>query len=94
MAIRERQITSSDVAEITLMSPGDIVFLYSDGVYDGNDEDDRPGLERVVRDNRERTAKEICNAILEHALKQDEYFRQIAETDRIDDKTAFIIKYG
>ena len=27
---------SSDVAEITLMSPGDIVFLYSDGVYDGS----------------------------------------------------------
>ena len=32
-----RQINSSDVAEITLMSPGDMLFLYTDGVYDGSD---------------------------------------------------------
>src|SRR5882757_8786009 len=47
MAVRQKQIRSSDVAEIKLMSPGDIVFLYSDGVYDGSDEDDRLKLERV-----------------------------------------------
>jgi serine phosphatase RsbU (regulator of sigma subunit) len=29
------------VAEITLMSPGDILFLYTDGVYDGNDGEER-----------------------------------------------------
>jgi serine phosphatase RsbU (regulator of sigma subunit) len=29
--------TSSDVAEITLMSPGDILFLYTDGLYDVSD---------------------------------------------------------
>jgi serine phosphatase RsbU (regulator of sigma subunit) len=93
MAVRQKQIRSSDVAEIRLMSPGDIVFLYSDGVYDGSDEDDRMKLERVVCDNKERPAKEICNAILQHALKQDEHFRKIGEKDRVDDKTAFIIKY-
>jgi serine phosphatase RsbU (regulator of sigma subunit) len=33
--------STSDVAEITLMSPGDILFLYTDGVYDGSDAQDR-----------------------------------------------------
>src|SRR5260370_13166833 len=41
MALRQRQINSSNIAEITLMSPGDIVFLYSDGVYDGSNKEDR-----------------------------------------------------
>ena len=31
MALRPRQINSSDVAEITLMSPGDMLFLYPTG---------------------------------------------------------------
>ena len=94
MAVRQRQMNSSNIAEITLMSPGDIVFLYSDGVYDGSDEEDRLRLERIVRDHKERGAKEICNAILDYALKRDQYFHQIGEEDRIDDKTAFIIKHG
>src|SRR5436190_18571215 len=38
MRLRRKRMKSSDVAEITLMSPGDIVFLHSDGVYDGSDE--------------------------------------------------------
>jgi serine phosphatase RsbU (regulator of sigma subunit) len=75
------------------MSPGDIVFLYSDGVYDGSDGEDRLRLEKIVRDHKERGAKEVCNAILDDAVKQDEHFRQIGEEDRIDDKTAFIIKH-
>ena len=94
MTVRQRQMNSSNIAEITLMSPGDIVFLYSDGVYDGSDEEDRLRLERIVRDHKERGAKEICNAILDYALKQDQYFHQIGEEDRIDDKTAFIIKHN
>ena len=94
MAVRQRQMNSSNIAEITLMSPGDIVFLYSDGVYDGSDEEDRLRLERIVRDHKERGAKEICNAILDYALKQDQYFHQIGEEDRIDGKTAFIIKHN
>lgn len=94
MAVRQRQINSSNIAEITLMSPGDIVFLYSDGVYDGSDVENRLRLERIVRDHKDRPAKDICNAILDYALKQDEYLQQIGEEDRIDDKTAFIIKHS
>jgi hypothetical protein len=63
-------------------------------VYDGSDQEARLGLERIVRDIKDRPAKEICNAILNYALKQDEYLQQIGEGDRIDDKTAFIIKYS
>ena len=93
MALRQRQINASNIAEITLMSPGDIVFLYSDGVYDGSDEEERLRLERIVRDHKERGAKEICNAILDSALKHDEHLQQAGEQDRIDDKTAVILKH-
>jgi len=92
MKLRKRQVNSSDVAEITLMSPGDILFLHSDGVYDGSDEQDRRQIEQVIREHKNEPAREICNAILKHAVKQDEYLQQIGEVDRIDDKTVFIIK--
>ena len=52
MSLRKRQVNFSDVAEITLMSPGDILFLYTDGVYDGSDEQDRLQIERVIRDHK------------------------------------------
>ena len=94
MMVRKRLVNSSDVAEITLMSPGDILCLYTDGVYDGSDEQDRGRLERVIAEHRNEPAKEICNAILGCALEDDEQLRQIGEQDRIDDKTAFIIKHG
>jgi serine phosphatase RsbU (regulator of sigma subunit) len=94
MKLRKRLVSFSDVAEITLMSPGDIIFLYTDGVYDGSDEQDRRHLERVIREHKNEPAKEICNAILGYAVQQDEHLRQIGEQDRIDDKTAFIIKHG
>jgi serine phosphatase RsbU (regulator of sigma subunit) len=93
MAVRQRQINSSDVAEIALMNLGDIVFLYSDGVYDGSDGQGRLRLECIIRDHQERPAKDICHAILDYALKQDEHLQQIGEEDRIDDKTVFIIKH-
>ena len=64
MALRTRQIDSSDVAEITLMSPGDMLFLYTDGVYDGSDEQDRLQIEQVIREHKTEPAREICNAIL------------------------------
>ncbi len=92
MALRQRQMNSSDVAELTLMSPGDILFLYSDGVYDGVDEEVRPRLEQVFREHKRESAREICNAILQHAVKQDDHLRKMGEEDRIDDKTAFVIK--
>jgi serine phosphatase RsbU (regulator of sigma subunit) len=94
LTLRPRRANTSDVAEITLMSPGDILFLYTDGVYDGSDMEERQHLEAVMRDNYWRSAKEICNALLEHAAKDDDHLRQIGEPDRIDDKTVFIIKRG
>jgi serine phosphatase RsbU (regulator of sigma subunit) len=36
---------SSDVAELALISPGDILFLYTDGVYDGTDRQERRQIE-------------------------------------------------
>jgi serine phosphatase RsbU (regulator of sigma subunit) len=74
------------------MSPGDIFFLYSDGVYDGSDKEERRQLENVMREHNQLTTKDICNALLEYALKRDDRLRQIGEEDRIDDKTVFIIK--
>ena len=92
MALRTRRISSSDLAEITLMSPGDLLFLYTDGVYDGSDEQDRLQIEQVIREHKDQSARDICNAILQYAIKQDEHLQQITEDDRIDDKTVFIIK--
>src|SRR5580698_10584656 len=89
---RQRRANSSDVAELTLLSPGDIFFLYSDGVYDGSDKEERRQLENVMREHNRQTPKDMCNALLEYALKRDDRLRQIGEKDRIDDKTVFIIK--
>src|SRR5260370_530198 len=83
---------SADVAELTLMSPGDIFFLYTDGVYDGSGKEERQQLQNVMREHNQLPAKDICNALLEYALKRDDRLRQIGEEDRIDDKTVFIIK--
>src|SRR5712675_1516809 len=89
---RQRRANSSDVAELTLMSPGDILFLYTDGVYDGSDKEERQQLENVMRDHYVLSARDICNALLEYAVKKDDHLRQINEQDRIDDKTVFIIR--
>jgi serine phosphatase RsbU (regulator of sigma subunit) len=89
---RPNQISSSDLEEITLMGRGDIIFLYTDGVYDGSDEQDRQEIEQIVEKYKREPAKEICNAILEYAVRNDDHLRQIGEPDRIDDKTVFIIK--
>lgn len=94
MQSRTREVSPSDIAEITLMSPGDIVFLYTDGVFDGTDEQQQQNLEAVMRDHYRQSAKEICAALMECALKNDEALRQRGEDDVIDDKTVFIIKRG
>jgi serine phosphatase RsbU (regulator of sigma subunit) len=91
LQFRQRASTS-DVAEITLMSPGDILFLYTDGVYDGSDAQDRGKLEAVMREHCLLSAKDICNALLEFAASKDDYLLQTGEEDQIDDKTVFIIK--
>jgi serine phosphatase RsbU (regulator of sigma subunit) len=89
---REGNAKPSDVAELTLLSPGDIFLLYTDGVYDGSDKEERQQLEGVMRERYRQPAKEICNALLEYAVNKDVRLRQIGEPDRIDDKTVFIIK--
>jgi serine phosphatase RsbU (regulator of sigma subunit) len=89
---RQQRANSSEVAELTLMSPGDILFLYTDGVYDGSDKEERQQLENVMRDHHVLSSKDICSALLEYAVKKDDHLRQISEQDRIDDKTVFIIR--
>jgi serine phosphatase RsbU (regulator of sigma subunit) len=92
MSFRRMQASASDVAEITLINPGDILFLYTDGVFDGTDDDEREEIEAVVAQQCFQPAKDICNAVLEHAIKRDDHLREIGEQDRIDDKTVLIIK--
>jgi len=90
--LQEDNGNSSDLTELTLLSPGDIFVLYTDGVYDGSDKEERQQLEGVMRDHYRQPAKEICNAVLEYTVKKDDRLRQMGEQDRIDDKTVFIIK--
>ncbi len=90
--IRQREFHTSDVAEITLMSPGDILVLYSDGVYDGSDQEARELLEAVLREHYREPARDICNALLDCAVKQDGYLRESGDEALIDDKTVFIVK--
>ena len=92
MQFRQRELNSSDIAEITLMSPEDILVLYTDGVYDGSDEHVREQLELVLREHYRQPAKDICNALLDFAVKQDDHLRQNDDESLIDDKTVFIIK--
>ncbi|HEY6804912.1 MAG TPA: PP2C family protein-serine/threonine phosphatase [Pyrinomonadaceae bacterium] len=92
MKLRPRDANSSDIAEITLMNAGDILFLYTDGVYDGTDDEDRERLESVLRDHHQQSARDICNLLLENATRNDDHLRQIGEERRIDDKTVLIIK--
>jgi serine phosphatase RsbU (regulator of sigma subunit) len=92
MHLRQRAANFSDVAELTLIRPGDSLFLYTDGVYDGSDQEERETLESVMRKHGRLPAKEICKVLLEYALEKDEQLKRIHEEDRIDDKTVFVIK--
>jgi len=89
---REKRVSSSDVAELTLLSPGDLFLLYTDGVYDGSDKEERRQLEGVMREHYRQPAKAICNALLDYAVQRDDRLRKTGEQERIDDKTVFIIK--
>ena len=92
MDFRQAELDASDLGQITLMSPGDILVLYTDGVYDGSDQQGRELLEAVMREHYRQSARDICNAVLDHAIKRDEWLRQNGEADMIDDKTVLIIK--
>jgi serine phosphatase RsbU (regulator of sigma subunit) len=92
MQIRRKRVSLSDIAEITLMNPGDLLFLYTDGVYDGADTTARKELEALLREHCLQSAKDICNVLLDYALKNDAVLQLRGEQDLIDDKTVFIIK--
>ena len=47
---------------------------------------------QVLREHYRHPARDICNALLDHAVRQDEILRANGEDDEIDDKTVFIIK--
>src|SRR5215469_10282037 len=64
---RKRRVKSADLADLTLLSPGDIFVLYTDGVYDGSDKEERQQLEGVMREQYRQPAKEICNALMDYA---------------------------
>ncbi len=92
MQFRPRELNASDVAELTLMSPGDILVLYTDGVYDGSDDDVREQLESILSKHGTESAKAICGALLDYAARQDDGLRQNGDEALIDDKTVFVIK--
>jgi serine phosphatase RsbU (regulator of sigma subunit) len=92
LEFRQRPASSSDVGELNLMSPGDILFLYTDGVYDGSDKEERRKLESIMDKNCLSTAKQMCSALLEYAVKRDDRLRATDQEYKIDDKTVFIIK--
>ncbi|HKD92395.1 MAG TPA: PP2C family protein-serine/threonine phosphatase [Terriglobales bacterium] len=92
LTFRQTEFDSSDIGEITLMSPGDILLLHTDGVYDGSDPQAREQLEAVLRECYSQPAREICNALLDYAVKQDDHLRANGEAALIDDKTVFIVK--
>lgn len=89
---RKREFGPSDVAEITLINPGDILVLYTDGVYDGSDDQGRAQLEAILQQHHNQSARDICNAIMDYAVRQDDLLRQNGEENLIDDKTVFIVK--
>jgi serine phosphatase RsbU (regulator of sigma subunit) len=89
---RQRRANSSDVADLTLIRPGDSLFLYTDGVYDGSDQEEREKLEPLMRKHCRLPAKDLCKALLEYALEKDDQLKKTHEEDRIDDKTVFVIK--
>jgi serine phosphatase RsbU (regulator of sigma subunit) len=92
MHFRQRPADYSDIAEIALINPGDILFLYTDGVYDGSDEEVRHDLEALMRDHCLLSPKDISNAALQYAVRRDAHLSDTGEQDVIDDKTVFIIK--
>jgi serine phosphatase RsbU (regulator of sigma subunit) len=92
MHMRQQPAERTEIADITLISPSDILFLYTDGVYDGSDEDDRRKLADLMRAHASLSAKEICAAVMKYAVERDAQLRDSGEPDVVDDKTVFIIK--
>lgn len=89
---RANRLNASDITELRLISPGDILFLYTDGVYDGSDKTERQQLESVIREHHALPAKDVCHKLLAYAVERDKQLRATGQEDLIDDKTVFIIK--
>jgi serine phosphatase RsbU (regulator of sigma subunit) len=92
LRFRQNPADCSDITEITLINPGDILFLYTDGVHDGSDEEERRELEQVMREHSALSAKDICGAVLAYAARKDQRLRDLDEGEVVDDKTVFVIK--
>ena len=92
MSLRDHRINSDDISEITLISPGDILILYTDGLYDGSDPQVRAHLQTILQQHHQESARNICEALMEFALQQDEVLREAGDEALIDDKTVFIVK--
>jgi|SRR5579862_7190536 len=75
LTFRQTELDSSDIDEITLVGPGDVLILYTDGVYDGTDKEEREILESIMREHCRQSAREICNALLDYAVKRDARLR-------------------
>ena len=77
----------------TCFSPSRVTsFSWSICEHSGSDEEEREQLEMILREHETQGASDICNALLDYAIEQDEHLRQIGDGSLIDDKTVFIIK--
>ncbi|MDQ2840564.1 MAG: serine/threonine-protein phosphatase [Acidobacteriota bacterium] len=92
MNLRQRRITEDDISEITLINPGDILILYTDGIYDGSDASGRAALEAILQKRHSESARNLCDALMEFALLQDEVLRINGDEALIDDKTVLVVK--
>jgi len=63
MQRRNQLVNSSDIAEITLMSPETFSSFVPNGLYDGSDEQERVQLEAVVSEHYREPEIDICNAL-------------------------------
>jgi serine phosphatase RsbU (regulator of sigma subunit) len=92
LRFRQSPAHCSDVGDIPLINPGDILFLYTDGVYDGGDEEERRQLEELMHAHTSLSAEDICRVALACAVGKDQRLRQSGQGDLVDDKTVFVIK--
>jgi sigma-B regulation protein RsbU (phosphoserine phosphatase) len=70
------------------LDPGDLLCMYTDGIVEAHDKHDREfgldRLQRLVKQNRLRTAKEICHEVLARVEKWGR--------EKEDDRTIVIVR--
>ena len=80
---------SYTVNTLRLLSPGDILVLFTDGLQEADVEDENPRptrLERILRDVHDRPAQDICDAIRRDLVA--------AAAPQADDISVVIVKRG